>query len=197
MDVELKNLKEVRKYIKDIPHTAFDDCKTILAKAVFDAHAETTENATSKLNRRSGALARSLKTDIRGDDLSSLRASLYSASAVGGKEVVYAPIHEYGGTITAKNAYKKVPGGPYLNIPTDENKTPAGVMRYTARQVFNMGGYIKKFRSGKYGVVLPGNGLMFTLKQQVDIPPRLGMHDAAEKQVPTILSGLRALIGED
>jgi len=107
--------------------------------------------------------------------------------------VVYAPIHEYGGVIKAARAYRKVPGGPYLNIPASANKTKAGVMRYTAKDVFQMGGYIRRI-GRRWGVML-GKQLMFTLHKEVTIPARLGFRDAVDAEIPTLLSELNRLSG--
>ena len=137
-----------------------------------------------------------MRTSVTGTKLSSLRASIYSAANVGGIPVAYAPIHEYGGTIKAIDKYTGVPGGPYLNIPTGSNKTAAGVMKMSAKMVFDDGGYIQKSKAGNWGVFL-GSQMMFVLKKQVKIPARLGMADAAESQIPTILSSLQELIGRD
>jgi len=51
-------------------------------------------------------------------------------------------------------------------------------------------------RQASWGVFL-GSKMMMVLKKEVTIPARLGMVDAANDQIPTILSGLRDLIGED
>ena len=107
---------------------------------------------------------------------------------------MYAPTHEFGATIKAKNAYKGVPGGPYLNIPTRNNKTPAGVTMLQAREVFNQGGYIAKFKSGRYGVMMDGQ-LMFSLHKEVEIPKRLKMIETAEGEIPTMLSRIAAAVG--
>jgi len=109
--------------------------------------------------------------------------------------LVYTLTQEYGATIKAKKAYRNVPGGPYLNIPTKANKTAAGVTRLTARMVFDRGGYIQRTASKKWGVFLK-NQMMFALVKQVDIPPRLGMREAAADEVPTILYKLQQMIGE-
>jgi len=196
LNVEVKNLAEVKKYLKQLPERTFKDAKKVFAKAVFSADKKIKDNATTKLKVRTGALRRSIVSVVSGSDLSTLQASVGSASKVGGVELVYAPLHEFGDTIRAKKAYKRVPGGPYLNIPTSANKTSAGVTRLQAREVFNQGGRVGKTKKGNYGVLLNGQ-MMFILKKQVVIPARIGMIKAAEDEIPTILSGLVNLIGED
>jgi phage gpG-like protein len=196
LNVEVKNLAEVKAYLKRLPERTFKDAKKVFSEAVFKADKKIKDNATDKLKVRTGALRRSIVSVVSGSDLDILRASVGSASKVGGLELVYAPIHEFGGTVRAKKAYKRVPGGPYLNIPLPSNKTAAGVTRLQAREVFSQGGTVIKTKSGKYGILLNGQ-MMFILKKQVVIPARLGMIKAAEDEVPTMLSRLANLIGED
>jgi len=192
-DVSVKtiNLKDVAEYLKNMPEDTFTQAKTVMSKGVAAINKQVKDNATNILNVRSGRLRRSLQFEVSGTNLKNIQASVYSASVVGGSPVAYAPIHEYGGTIKAKNKYKGVPGGPYLNIPTDANKTPAGVTRLNARQVFQAGGYI-----GGRVVFNNADEPMFYLVKSVTIPARLGMEAAAEDEIPTILSGLASVIGE-
>ena len=196
MEVIVKNLAEIELYFNQLPEETFEDAKGVFQRAVIRAHRKTQQILKWRLNRRTGMLARSMQMSVTGKKLNTLKASNYSLSAVGAAQVPYAPIQEFGGTITAKRAYRKVPGGPYLNIPVGNNLTPAGVMRYSAKEVFSRkGAHIRKFKSGKYGVFLK-NDLMFVLVKRVHIPARLGMIKANEDQVPTILSELQNLIGE-
>jgi len=188
---------EVEKYLKEFPAVTFEQARAVYAKAVLAADTETKRNATDVLNVRTGALRRSIQSEVIGFDLHSLRASVFSGAYHGSKPVIYAPIHEFGGTVKAKNKYLRVPGGPYLNIPIGENKTPdAGVMRMTARMVFNKGGYIRKSKRGKWIVFLESEP-MFVLVKQVKIKPRLGMRKAADRQVEIILRDLKNIVGED
>jgi len=115
---------------------------------------------------------------------------------VAGVPVKYAPLQEFGGIIKAINKYTGVSGGPYLNIPTKSNLTPAGVMKKSAKELFNAGAHIHKSKAGNWGVFI-GGSMMMVLKKKVVIPARLGMIDAADDQIPTILSKLIALIGEN
>jgi len=186
---------EVDSYLKEFPQVTFEQARAIYANAVLAADKETKRNATDVLNVRTGALRRSIQNEVDGFDLDSLRASVFSGAFQGSKPIVYAPIHERGGTIKAKNKYLRVPGGPYLNIPIGENKTAVGVMRMTARMVFRKGGYIKKSRNGKWIVWLESEP-MFVLKKQVTIKPRLGMEKAADKQIDNVLDALKNIIGE-
>lgn len=185
--IEFRGMEDVQAALKRVPNRLFQSAKDAVADAVFATHKTVAGRIQNgPLHSRSGMLGKSNTAEVTGTDLDSLQGSVYNS-------MEYAPIHEYGGTVTAKNKYMGVPGGPYLNIPTQSNKTPAGVMRYSARDIFNMGGYIAKRRSGGYGVFLNGT-MMFVLTRQVTIPARLGMRDAAEEQVGPLLTALGSLV---
>ena len=203
LTMQVKNLDEVNDYLKKLPEDSFDDAKLIFRKAVLAADKKVKLRFSSLvIKSRTGNLMRSLRTSVTGTTLKTLRASFYSAANVAGIEVKYAAMQELGseamlgGPIRAKNAYKNMPGGPYLNIPVFSNLTPAGVMRKSAKMLFDEGAHIHKSKAGNWGVFL-GSKMMMVLKKEVTIPARLGMVDAANDQIPTILSGLRDLIGED
>lgn len=183
--VTVKNLGEVQGFLADLPADTFTVAKKEMARTLFEV--DTAIKTNGRLKQRSGQLFKSIQTVVGGSDLRTLKASIFTDS-------VYANIHEHGGEVKAKNAYKGVPGGPYLNIPTKSNKTPAGVTRLQAREVFNRGGYIAKFKSGRYGVMMGGQ-LMFTLHTSVKIPKRLGMAETSEDAIPTMLSRISAAIG--
>jgi len=185
MDVTVTNLHEVLTELNRVPMMWFDGAKTAFQKATLAASNQTKDNATSILNVRSGRLRQSIGQEVKGTAISNIKASVFSG-------VKYAAIHEFGGTVRAIDKYLGVPGGPYLNIPMSDNKTAAGVTRMQAREVFNNGGYIVRLRSGKYGVFMDGK-LMFVLVKSVTIPARLGMRDATEEQIPTLLSDLMDL----
>ncbi len=196
MEVRVTNLAEIQSYFKQLPEDTFQDAKGVFQKAVVKAHRKTQQVLKWRLKRRTGLLAHSMKMSVTGKKLKTLKASNYSVNAIGSKKIPYAPMQEFGGTVTAKRAYRKLPGGPYLNIPVGNNLTSAGVMRLSAREVFSeKDAHIRKFKSGKYGVFL-GSNLMFILVKRVHIPARLGMIKANVDQVPTILSELQNLIGE-
>lgn len=196
ISVQVENKDEIQKYLRDLPENSFKAARKVFAQAVLAADKETKQNATEVLNVRTGALRRSISNEVVGFDLDNLRASIFSGATGESAAVVYAPIHEYGGTIRAKKAFSRVPGGPYLSIPIADNLTGAGVMRMTPTMVFNQGGNLVKSRRGNW-VVLLGDKLMFVLKKQVTIKPRLGMNKAAENQVTFLMTSLAELIGED
>jgi phage gpG-like protein len=190
--IQIEGQDELNRFIRQLPETMFENAKTAFARAVLKAHEVVrTENFTSgntgyssnKLNSRTGDLSRSIRTQVKGSNLESLAASIYTNS-------VYAPIHEIGGTIRAKNKYVRVPGGPYLNIPLSANKTAAGVMRRSAREVFSAGGYIIRSQSGNWIVMSVNSTPMFVLKKAVYIRPRLGMVKASEDRINEIMDYL-------
>ena len=69
-------------------------------------------------------------------------------------------------------------------------------MRKSARTVFNEGGYIRKTKSNKWGVFL-GNKMMFVLKKEVHIQPKLSMISSSERQIKPLLTSLSKIIGEE
>ncbi len=194
--VQIIGLKEVTEYFKKLPETMYMQTRDVFVDATLAAQGKTQSNLNTRMKKRTGALSRSIQTDVSGKDLDNLRASVFSAQTVGGQEIKYAPVHEFGANIRALDKYMGVPGGPYLNIPTEANKTASGVMRLPASQVFAQGGYVRSIGRGRFGVFL-GENMMFSLHKSVSIPPRMGMTDAATDEIPTILSKLNALIGSE
>jgi len=176
----------VGAYLSAMPESITAAAKRAIARATANTHTKVTTGHS--LHRRTGELMRSIHMNVKGNSLSTISGSVHS------KGVRYAAIQETGGTITAKRAYRGVPGGPYLNIPLSGNQTGAGVMRQTARQVFQNGGNIVRSARGNY-IVLSNIGTpMFVLKKQVTIPARLGMVAAADDEVPLLMSRLRDLM---
>ena len=182
-EVEVKGARELVGYLKELPDGLYDGAKLAYQDSIRRVHRDVSGNIkTGPLHSRTGLLGKSLRTSTTGTKIGDLRSSAFS-------DMIYAPIHEYGGTIKAKNAYKNVPGGPYLNIPLSANLTAAGVMRQGAREVFNAGGKLFRSRRGNWLISLNGQ-LMFVLKKSVTIPARLGMSDAAEDEIPTLLGNI-------
>ncbi len=200
LSVEINGAAEVGNWLALLPAHTAKDAKKVFAKAVLDAQSEVKGN----IHDRSGNLARSIRASVTGKDIDSLRASLYSANDVGGAEVVYAPVHEFGAmgddAIKPKNnKYAWVPGGPYLNMPARDNLTSAKVTRMSATQVFASGEGSVKLISGHgngWGVYM-GDVLMFRLIKSAEIKPTLGMRKAMDDRVPNVLDGIKDLIGEN
>lgn len=188
--VEVRGADEVRQFVGRLPEAIYKHARKAYRDAVLGAQKTTLNRLNGDpIQSRTGTLARSILPEVSGSTIASLVARIYSTAK-------YAPIHEYGGVVRARDKYMRLPGGPYLNIPTAANKTAAGVMRMGAREVFANGGYIAPISSG-YGVFLDGR-LMFVLRRQVEIPARLGMIDAAEAEVAGLIEALRnARLDED
>lgn len=187
--------EELQRFLAQLPETLTTKVRQMLGnaalkaqRAVIDNFNHTGATGADKLTSRTGLLARSIRTTITptGTPLSQISAAVHT-------DVIYAPIHEQGGTITAKRAYAGVPGGPYLNIPLPDNLTPAGVMRKNAGEVFSQGGYLVRSRLGNWLVMDVNGKPMFVLKRSVTIKPRLGMVKAAEDQMVNVLNELRAM----
>jgi len=186
----------LRDIIQGYPERAFPLIKSAFAKSVFAIHKEVIENTRNKLKRRTGTLAKSLLVEVYGDNLSQLEGRVYS-------DVEYANVHEYGAegnnAIKAKNAYRGVQGGPYLNIPLPNNQTPSGVQKFSAKQIFDSGGFIYRSKKGNWLVATAKNGNlqnMFVLKKRVEIKPRLGIRDAIDREMPQMIENMRNAVLE-
>ncbi len=198
LSVRAEGIDEIQRWLKDMPDHAFTAAKRVFARAMLNAQSDVNDN----IDDRSGNLARSIQTEVIGTDIDSLRVSLYSAASVDGDAVIYGPVHEFGAQGAnairpVNNRYAWVPGGPYLNIPEDANLTPARVMRMSATQVFASGEASVGIKDGGGWGVYMGTTLMFSLIKKAEIPPTLGMRKAVEDQIPTVLSELQNLIGEE
>jgi len=191
------DLGGVPEYFERLPESTYKQAREVFAKSVLAADRKVKRNATDLIKVRTGRLRRSIRHSVSGMDLATLRASVFSGHDGGGKTVIYAPIHEFGGTVKAKNAYLRVPGGPYLNVPIGENLTAAGVMRLSAQMVFAQGGYIWRAKKGKRWLVMLGGEPMFVLIKQTKIKAQLGMRKAADDEVDVILAGLKKVLGEE
>jgi phage gpG-like protein len=183
--VETVGVEEVNRLVGTLPQWAYKGVRQALSDYVFDVDRKMKQSLTGiDLNVRTGALRRSFGVTVSGSNLNDLSASNYTDSK-------YAPIHQYGGTIRAKNKYLRVPGGPYLNIPSNNNQTPSGVTRMSAGQVFAAGGHIVKINAprARYMVMLQGVA-MYWLVKSVDIPKRMKFEETSEAGIPTLLTNM-------
>lgn len=190
------NAEEVNKLLNDLPDHLFESAKDIIRKAVFGAQRTVKKkfngSPSDSLQSRTGDLSRSIRTTLTGSKLDNIQGEIYTKK-------IYAPIHETGGTIKAKRAFSGLPGGPYLAIPSDINKTKSGVTRLSVRDSFNSGGtYIRRINASKARFMIINNttGPLFWLVKSVDIKARLGMVSAAEDEIPTLLSRLDDILLE-
>lgn len=189
--VQVVGAEEVQAYLKSLPFWVFEKAKVAYRETAQDAHKKVKQRirngADDTLHSRTGQLSRSMQYEVHGDSITTLGASVFSDASF----AKYATTHEFGATIKAKDKYLRVPGGPYLNIPLPANKTPAGVMRLSARDVFAQGGFI----AGR-AVIHPERGPMFALVKQVTIPARLRMRETVTGEIPSLLTRLDAAMGE-
>lgn len=184
VNVRIVGLEEVQALFRAMPETLFKGAKKEYQRAALNVHKAVSDRIRNgtPLHSRTGNLRRQLNFGVSGTTLETLSSAVWNT-------MIYAPIQETGGTIKAKKAYLRVPGGPYLNIPLAPNKTAAGVTRRQAREVFAAGGHLVRARSGKWLVMLDGEP-QFVLVKEVDIPARLGLFDAADDEVPHLLQRL-------
>ncbi len=197
MTVEAKGLEEVQQLLKDMPEALFVTTKKTLAETVLTIQRKVIQgfnlDPSISLQTRTGNLQRSIKTENSGKDIASMRSSVFTRS-------IYAPIQEDGGTIKAKKAFRGLEGGPYLAIPSDVNKTRAGVTRFSPRDAFTLGAQIRKIRNPKkasFMIVDNNTGPLFWLVPEVIIKARLGMQDTTDKQIPLLVDELNDNLFED
>jgi hypothetical protein len=111
---QVAGLNEVRELLDELPEHLYDKTKKEFARSVFNVQQNITapmKTGQNGLQSRSGNLARSIKFLVTGKTLDALKGRVYTKS-------IYAPLHEEGDIVNAKRAYKFLPGGPYLNIPS-------------------------------------------------------------------------------
>lgn len=168
--IEVKGQESIERRIREIPKALFDVAGRAMRKTMAGLQQEMVRRSgggVGELKGRTGELKRSWRFNVIGNTIMTLAGMVESVG------VKYARLHEYGGTIKAKS-------GKWLTIPTAANKTPAGVMRMSARMVIQQGGFFAKnvifLKQGKAGKPVP----MFILKKQVTIPARLGFREQAE-----------------
>jgi len=198
--LEVVGVEEVQSLLKKLPGSVFEDVKAVFKDAVFNTYNKVRAQLDgSPLKSRTGEMRRSFKTQLTGTSLENIKASVFSGAGPAGSILVYVPVHEFGATganaIVAKRAYKKVPGGPYLNIPLSANLTEkAGVMRKSAGEVFSEGGFIFQSRSKKWFVAAKDGTPMFILKKKVEIKARLGFYDIADKELAVVQKRLADIL---
>lgn len=189
LTVQITGLPEVRALVAAAPEQIYAAARGAFSEAVFTVQGAVLQRLQGNpLQSRTGNLARSIIPEVTGGSLKDLKGRVYSTAS-------YARIQEVGGTITAKNKYRWLKGGPYLNIPTENNKTAAGVTRLSSRDVFAQGGKVKNGSEG-FGLYLHGLR-MYRFAKRVTIKPQLGMLQAADDEVPNLLSRLSALLTDN
>jgi phage gpG-like protein len=186
--VTITGLNELKEFFQTAPDEIFEDAKFVYVKSLINIQRRIQSNLSgSPMKSRSGALRDSIKYEITGNTLKTLIGSVYSRSP-------YARIHERGGKISARNKYMWLRSGPYMNIPTDNNRGANGKARITSSQLFASKGRVQGGAQG-WGLYLGGTK-MFHLARSVRIKPKLGAAKAAEAEVPTLLANLKQLLLE-
>lgn len=184
VEVRVAGLRDVLERVRNAGPSAAQATKDAIRSSLLSVQRKMSQRTKNgPLYSRTGELSRSFNTRVYGrDKIESVGGRVFTNSP-------YAPIHEYGGTIRAKRAYASLPGGPFLNIPSDQNKTPAGVMRLSPREAFNAGAFIVPINSARAKfMVLLNNKPLFWLVKSVTIKPKLEFVSTAEAEVPTLLS---------
>lgn len=197
MAVRIQGDEEVRQLLRNLPEALFVDARRTVARTLLSIQSNVIRgfngDPNTSLQTRTGTLQRSIRTENRGNSIETLRASVFTDSA-------YAPIHEEGGTVRARRAFRSLPGGPYLAIPSDLNRTAAGVTRFSPRDAFDLGARIRRIRSprrAQFMIIDENFGPLFWLVKEVDIKARLGMLDEANRQIPELIRELdRILLGD-
>lgn len=143
------------------------------------------------VRRRTGTLARSVFVGVTGKvDEGNRSAAL--VITIGGGASKYAPIHEFGGTITARKS-------KFLAIPLPAARTASGVSRYASpRDVPGL--KLIKSRAGNLLLVKERRGRggatqiepWYVLKRSIQIPPRLDFFRTFKDEAP----GMQVKLGE-
>ncbi len=157
-DVTPKVRENVRESVRRLQQTLQNNIRTIFLSG-------------SPLHVRSGDLRNSI-------NLAPIQESEHEIRGPVGTNLIYAAIQNYGGTITPKSAQ-------FLTIPLDAALTPAGVMRWSAREIIespSAGGYLGTFfRNGVlFGKTASGIDPLFALRTSVTIPPHPFMEPGLE-----------------
>lgn len=188
MTVDVRGIPEVLAMLREFPDETFKAATiamrvaTVNAKRTIQGRFQSYSGVRggNDLQNRSGNLRRSIRRETTGVDLASLFSRVFSDSEI-------ASVHELGATITAKNKYSRVPGGPYLNIPTPSNLSATGTTIMSPGAIFATGGFIFRSKSGNFLVANKKGVPMFVLVKSVTIKPRLGMEEAVVDEIPTLL----------
>jgi len=181
------------------------------ASAAYTSNRNTTPpysgpTSNARLQKRTGTLADSIRSEVKGDRVGNLRLVLQAGGATGGRwggAGGYAHTQEYGATITGK---------PWLLIPLDEALTPKGRVkkeaqiirrrkRYTTRGLgptFIKDGVIFAQKQGTFNGV-PGRARpLYLLRKKVKVPPRLGatatLMNVADKAIPQLGMGVLRIL---
>ena len=149
--------------------------------AALDAEAEAKQNATTRLNVRTGRLRASIRSTV--EQVSGDLAIVLRAGTDGGA-VPYARIQEEGGTIRPKK-------GKYLKIPVGPALTGAGVSRLPPGR----SGDFRFVPTPRGGVLVGRDGkVWYVLRREVRIPARPYLAPALAAAAPRLAASLDRLV---
>ena len=192
-ETRIEGLEAVNQLLADLPEESFEVAQRAMRRAAFRGQRRIQgrfeSNPETSLRNRTGNLQRSIRSSVRGNSLASLSAEVFTDS-------IYAPIHETGGVIKARNAFRSLDGGPFLAIPSEQNQTEAGVTRYSVRDAFTLGGFLRRIRIPNRAQYFIADGELgdplFWLVPSVEIPARLRMTQTVVDQIPSLINELNA-----
>lgn len=179
MSVELKiDTKSFNRLIKKAPHIGFEESKKGLQSFMYGFE-KTMKNkmATGKgsIKSRSGILAASMSTSVKGRSLKRLRILTSIGKGTASK---YVDIQEHGGTIRAK--------GKKLTIPLSDAKTAGGKLKAKYRTKTNLRLTFRKVNGRLKGFLIDGPKdaprFIFVLKDSVTLKPKLNFVNTFEEQ---------------
>lgn len=165
---------------KDVSRELRDILQDVI-RSVAAQHGTPWPDGTTQttLSSRSGRLVRALlrSVKVKGSTVNTIEAEIRLTG--------YAPIHEFGGTITPKR-------GKFLTIPLPAALDGQGVPKMRrARDWPNT--FVAKTKKGNL-VIFQRRGAeiipLYVLKTSVTIPPRLGVREAVNKKLPYFRSRL-------
>lgn len=162
-----------------------------VATAALRAEARAKRNATTILHVRSGRLRASIRSLVEpSPDGLDLKLSAGGGREGGSSEVIYARIHELGGTI--RPVKRK-----WLAIPLPPARTAAGVARYkTPLDVPDL--HFVTSKRGNLLLVKPDGEPWYVLRKRVDIPARPylrpALEEASAELVPRLAGTLTATL---
>ena len=174
---------ELSTRLEVLARTLPDQLRRTLVVSALDAEAEAKQNATTRLNVRTGRLRASIQGTVEQDGGGSFSIVLRAGTPDGGR-VPYARIHEEGGTIRPKR-------GRFLKIPVGPALTGAGVSRLPPGR----SGDLRFVPTPKGGVLVGRDGqVWFVLKRQVTIPARPYLAPAIATIQPRLADDLTRLL---
>lgn len=152
-EVEADELAPVIGALRATPRQIAAIVKTVMTRGMLLAERKAKDVARTAMRVRTGFLLKAIRGRVE-QDVDAVYG-LLGIATTDEKVLLYAAVQELGsdGPIRAKQAYKNVPGGPYLNIPLEAALTPAGVQRFTAREaadVYPGGTFIAKSKRGNW-----------------------------------------------